>query len=200
MLSILFILIMINSNNFNVQKEDVIVDCNYTFQESISNLDFPKEIKLDLKLITVQYYSFDDKLHQGQIVIHKDLANDVINIFESIKEKKFKIAKVIPIVFYKWSDEKSMLDNNTSAFNYRFIAGTKRLSNHATGRAIDINPLLNPQVFKDRVYPSTAKYDPKKEGTITANSFIVKEFKKIGWGWGGDWKSSKDYQHFEKLK
>jgi len=191
---------MINSNNYNIQNKDVIVDCNYTFKEAIENLNSPNELSSDLKLITVLYYSFDDKLHKGQIVIHKDLAKDAINIFEIIKEKKFKIAKVIPIVFYNWSDDKSMLDNNTSAFNYRFIAGTKKLSNHATGRAIDINPLLNPQVFKDRVYPSTAKYDPKKEGTITVPSFIVKEFKKMGWDWGGDWKSSKDYQHFEKLK
>jgi len=191
---------MLNSNNLITQNENVIIDCNYTFEEAISNLDFPDVTKYDLKLVTVLYYSFDDKIHQGQLVIHKNLVKDVIKIFSLIKEKKFKISKVVPIVFYNWSDEKSMLGNNTSAFNYRFIAGTKRLSNHATGRAIDINPFLNPQVFKDRTYPSTAKYNPKKEGTITADLFLVKEFKKIGWAWGGEWESSKDYQHFEKLK
>jgi len=191
---------MLNSNDINAQNDYVIIDCNYTLEEAVLNLDFPDELKLDLKIVFVQYYSFDNKLHRGQIVIHKDLASDITKIFEKIKEKKFKISKVIPIVFYNWSDEKSMLDNNTSAFNYRFIAGTKRLSNHATGRAIDINPFLNPQVFKDKVYPATAKYNPKNEGTITSNLFIVKEFKKLGWDWGGDWKNSKDYQHFEKLK
>jgi len=191
---------MLNINSSNFQSEDVIKDCNFTFNKAISNLDFPNEIRDNLRLVTVRYYSFDNKLHQGEIVIHKDLVNDIKNIFSLIEKKQFKIGKVIPIVYYNWSDEKSMLSNNTSAFNYRYIAGTKKLSNHATGRAIDINPLLNPQVFKDKVYPSSAKYNPKVEGTITSNSFLVKEFKKMGWMWGGDWKRSKDYQHFEKLK
>jgi peptidoglycan LD-endopeptidase CwlK len=191
---------LLNTNKVNSLHDDVIIDCSYSFTEAVSNLDFPKDIKNNLRIITVRYYSFDDKLHQGQIVIHKDLAEDIKSIFKLIEEKRFKVAKVIPIVFYNWSDEKSMLANNTSAFNYRFVAGTKRLSNHATGRAIDINPFLNPQVFKDKVYPNTASYNPKVEGTITVNSFLVKEFKKMGWSWGGDWKSSKDYQHFEKMK
>ena len=200
MLQFLLLIMMLNLNNSNFQSKDVIKDCNYTFDKAIFNLDFPDAIRDNLRLITVRYYSFDNKLHQGQIVIHKDLSEDIKGIFKLIEMKRFKIAKAIPIVYYNWSDEKSMLDNNTSAFNYRFIAETKRLSNHATGRAIDINPFLNPQVFKDKVYPSSAKYNSKVEGTITANSFLVKEFKKMGWLWGGDWKRSKDYQHFEKLK
>ncbi len=200
MFTLLLLIMMLNTNNAYPQKDKAIIDCNYTFKESISKLDFPNEIKTNLRLVTVEYYSFDNKLHQGQIVVHKDLTEDIKSIFNLIEAKRFKIAKVIPIVYYNWSDDKSMEDNNTSAFNYRFVAGTKRLSNHATGKAIDINPFLNPQVFKDQVYPSTAKYNPEIEGTITANSFLVKEFKKLGWSWGGDWKRSKDYQHFEKLK
>lgn len=191
---------LLNTNSANLLDDNAIIDCSYSFTEAVSNLNFPNNIKKDLTIITVRYYSFDDKLHQGQIVIHKDLAENVKTIFKLIEEKRFKIAKAIPIVFYNWSDEKSMFADNTSAFNYRFVAGTKRLSNHATGRAIDINPFLNPQVFKDKVYPVAAKYNTKVEGTITANSFIVKEFKKMGWTWGGDWKRSKDYQHFEKMK
>jgi len=200
MFYLLLLIMLLNTNSISLHDDDVIIDCSYSFTEAVSNLDFPDNIKNNLTIVTVRYYSFDNKLHQGQIVIHKSLSEDVKTIFELIKEKRFKIAKVIPIVFYNWSDEKSMLADNTSAFNYRFVAGTKRLSNHATGRAIDINPFLNPQVFKDKVYPVTAKYNIKVEGTITANSFIVKEFKKMGWTWGGDWKSSKDYQHFEKMK
>ena len=157
---------LLNTNNTNLQDDNVIIDCRYSFTEAVSNLNFPKSIKNNLNILTVRYYSIDDKLHQGQIVIHKDLAEDIISIFKLIEEKRFKITKVIPIVFYKWSDDKSMLANNTSAFNYRFIAGTKRLSNHAEGRAIDINPFLNPQVFKDKVYPKSSEYNTKKEGTI----------------------------------
>ncbi|MCH7974308.1 MAG: M15 family metallopeptidase [Bacteroidetes bacterium] len=191
---------LLNTNSINLQDDNVIIDCSYSFTEAVSNLDFPNDIKNNLIILTVRYYSFEDKLHQGQIVINKNLEEDIKSIFKLIEEKRFKVAKVIPIVFYNWSDEKSMLDNNTSAFNYRFIAGTKKLSNHSTGKAIDINPFLNPQVFKDKVYPNSAKYNPKVEGTITADLFLVNEFKKMGWSWGGDWKDSKDYQHFEKLK
>ena len=190
---------LLNTNSINLQDDNVIIDCSYSFTEAVSNLDFPNDIKNNLIILTVRYYSFEDKLHQGQIVINKNLEEDIKSIFKLIEEKRFKVAKVIPIVFYNWSDEKSMLDNNTSAFNYRFIAGTKKLSNHSTGKAIDINPFLNPQVFKDKVYPNSAKYNPKVEGTITADLFLVNEFKKMGWSCGGDWKDSKDYQHFEKM-
>lgn len=190
---------LLNTNSINLQDDNVIIDCSYSFTEAVSNLDFQNDIKNNLIILTVRYYSFEDKLHQGQIVINKNLEEDIKSIFKLIEEKRFKVAKVIPIVFYNWSDEKSMLDNNTSAFNYRFIAGTKKLSNHSTGKAIDINPFLNPQVFKDKVYPNSAKYNPKVEGTITADLFLVNEFKKMGWSWGGDWKDSKDYQHFEKM-
>ena len=190
---------LLNTNSIKLQDDNVIIDCSYSFTEAVSNLDFPNDIKNNLIILTVRYYSFEDKLHQGQIVINKNLEEDIKSIFKLIEEKRFKVAKVIPIVFYNWSDEKSMLDNNTSAFNYRFIAGTKKLSNHSTGKAIDINPFLNPQVFNDKVYPNSAKYNPKVEGTITADLFLVNEFKKMGWSWGGDWKDSKDYQHFEKM-
>ena len=91
-----------------------------------------------------------------------------------------------------------MKDNNTSAFNYRFISGTRVISKHASGLAIDINPLLNPYVKNGINTPEGSTYDTTKAGTLTVNSPLVKEFKKKGWKWGGDWKNLKDYQHFEK--
>lgn len=185
-----------NQNLFNDDK--VIIDSYYTFNEIFYNSKIPEEIKKDLKLISVEYFSFDDKLHRGQILIHKDLSNDIIEIFKVIKEKKFPISKVIPIIKYNWSDDSSMNDNNTSAFNYRYVKGTSQLSSHALGRAIDINPKLNPQITNKNNFPTSSKYDITVLGTISADSFLVKEFKKRGWQWGGFWKKNKDYQHFEK--
>jgi len=201
LLPLLFILRLSTSQgNQNLFLEDkIIIDSHYTFNEIFSGSKIPEEIKKDLKLISVEYFSFDDKIHRGQILIHKDLANDVIEIFKVIKEKKFPIGKVIPIIKYNWSDENSMTDNNTSAFNYRYVKGTSQLSSHALGRAIDINPKLNPQIKGENTIPANSKYDVTITGTITANSFIVKEFNKRGWQWGGFWKRNKDYQHFEKL-
>jgi len=91
-----------------------------------------------------------------------------------------------------------MEDNNSSAFNYRKVKNTKLISSHAKGIAIDINPLLNPQIKHGRVTPPAIVYDPSKPGTLTAHSIVVRAFIKRGWQWGGLWQTTKDYQHFEK--
>ncbi len=182
----------------NPETGQVIIDCNYTLNEALKGKNIPNKLKNNLRIIDVLYYSFDGKLHKGQLVISKNLVKDIKHIFKIIEKRQFPIAQVIPIVKYNWSDELSMEHNNTSAFNYRLVKGTKILSAHALGIAIDINPQLNPQIKHGKVFPKGAKYNPKKPGTITRDSFIVKEFLKMGWNWGGRWRSTKDYQHFEK--
>ncbi len=179
-------------------SDKIIIDSDYSLQEATKGLKIPPEIEKKLVLVNVQYFSFDNKLHQGQVVISGDLRNDIEKIFAIIKNEKFPLEEVIPIVYYGWDDEKSMTANNTSAFNYRFITGTKKLSNHSFGTAIDINPLLNPYMRKDLHQPKGSVYDTSLPGTITKDSFLVKEFNKLGWEWGGNWKDRKDYQHFEK--
>jgi peptidoglycan LD-endopeptidase CwlK len=181
-------------------QEEMTLDSDYSIEDIFANSKIPENIRKNLRLISVEYFSFDNKLHRGQILIHKDLLNDIIEIFEIIKREKFPVGKVIPINKYDWSDEHSMNDNNTSAFNYRYVKGTGTLSSHASGRAIDINPKLNPYVKSGKTYPANFRYDTSLKGTITAESFLVKEFKKRGWNWGGFWSSNKDYQHFEKMK
>lgn len=174
----------------------VIVDSRMTRAEALGNNSFPQHILDEQELVTVRYYSFDGKLHEGQLVLHKSLVSDIQDIFREIEQSKFPIAKVVPIVQYNWSDSKSIADNNTSAFNYRTIAGTRKLSDHAYGRAIDINPYLNPWVGKKG--KAERPYQPEKPGTLTARSAVVQAFQKRGWLWGGFWKHSKDYQHFSK--
>jgi len=201
---LIFYFLIVNSFYLNQNKNvlqndfDVIVDCNYTLESAISGLEIPKNIISQLTLIEVEYYSFDKRLHRGQLVLNKKAAKDIIEIFEIIKEIKFPINKVVPVVFYNWSDEESMKDNNTSSFNYRKVKGFKVLSAHSTGMAMDINPVQNPHVKGKVVMPANGLYDVKREGTILKESRLVNEFKKRGWQWGGRWRSSKDYQHFEK--
>lgn len=175
-----------------------ISDSKLTFDEAVSGIDIPLSIRNSLTLINVEYYSFDNKLHTGQILINKKHSKDILSIFKQIKELHFPIKSVIPITRFNWDDEASMDSNNTSAFNYRYVEGTKRLSAHALGNAIDINPLQNPMVKRGNVYPAGAEYKPSVKGTLSCSSFLVKAFRRHGWQWGGDWGSSKDYQHFEK--
>ena len=184
--------------NKNSIKDSIIVDSRYTLTEALSNKFIPQSVKNNLSIVDVYYYSFDKKLHKGQIVINKNLVHEVKNIFDEIRKAKFPIQKAIPVVYYKWSDNASMNDNNTSGFNYRFVKGTKYLSSHSRGIAIDINPKLNPQIKGGKTIPPDATYDPKKPGTVTKNSIVVKIFRKYGWQWGGEWTSTIDYQHFQK--
>ena len=201
-LIVVFLFIQIINNerviHENQDKIEIIIDCNYTFEESTKGIEIPQKILEQLILIKVDYYSFDEKLHRGQLVINKKVEKDILEIFNFIKESRFPIAKVIPVVKYNWDDETSMNDNNTVAFNYREVKGSKVLSSHSYGMAIDINPLQNPHVKGNVLNPIKGKYEIMARGTIIRDSKLVNEFVKRGWQWGGRWKSSKDYQHFEK--
>lgn len=179
--------------------ENIIIDSDLTFEKAIEGTKAPDSVIKNLVLLNIKYISFDGKIHQGQLVVHKDLAEEVKEIFEFMLKEKFPIAKMIPIVKYGWSDEESMEDNNTSAFNYRFVAGTTRLSNHSFGRAIDINPLFNPVIYPDgKKVPVKAKYEADKPGRLYENHIIVKEFKRLGWRWGGNFSKYSDLHHFDK--
>jgi peptidoglycan L-alanyl-D-glutamate endopeptidase CwlK len=104
-------------------------------------------------------------------------------------------------VKYDWSDDASMADNNTSAFNYRVVMGTERLSHHAYGRAVDINPYLNPVIDENgRIDPPGATYVPQRPGTLSGSYPVVQEFINRGWRWGGNFSSSVDYHHFDSPK
>ncbi|MBK9099143.1 MAG: M15 family metallopeptidase [bacterium] len=192
--------LVFNFDNAQSQKSDSdsVIDSNVDFDEAVAGQSIPQTTLENLRIVDVYYYGFDEKLHKGQLVVHKDVVLDIIEVFEFIRESRFPVEKVIPISKYDWSDEKSMKDNNSSAFNYRFISGTRVISNHAAGLAIDINPRQNPYIKNGSSLPSDCIYDTTKAGTISSSSQLVKEFKQRGWSWGGDWKSLKDYQHFEK--
>jgi hypothetical protein len=181
-------------------KEKIIIDSHITLSQALNGKEIPHTNTKNLKIVDIEYYSFDHRLHRGQVVIHKDLAEDVTEIFALIKVKKFPVKKVIPVNAYNWSDEASMKDNNTSVLNYRFVSGTRTFSAHSLGRAIDINPFQNPQIKNGKISPEGAVYNKYAKGTITKGSWLTHEFYKRGWRWGGDWNSLKDYQHFEKTK
>jgi hypothetical protein len=160
----------------------------------------PRDILDALTVIEVAHWAFDGREHVGQLVLHKDIAEEIKIIFEVLRCLYFPIAQIIPISHpsFRWNDESSMTANNTSAWNYRTIAGTDNLSWHAYGRAIDINPLLNLFIQGNHTTPQGASYNPSVPGTITADSPVVALFKEHGFTWGGDWSDRKDYQHFEK--
>ena len=160
----------------------------------------------DLRYLKVLHYNKEGEELEGELICHKDIADDLLAIFRELHRAKYPIERMVLIDEFDADDEASMRANNTSAFNFRPASGMRRLSKHSTGMAIDINPLYNPLVKhregRTRVYPSTAT--PYIDRTrdfpykIVKGDLCYRLFKKYGFSWGGDWKSSKDYQHFEK--
>lgn len=168
-----------------------------SLDEALEGKDIPDDIKKTLTLVDIPFLSFDGEVQEGQLVVHTDVAKEVQDIFRKLLGMQFPFKQIIPIVAYEWNDNVSMVANNTSAFNYRIISGTNRLSNHSYGRAIDINPVQNPYTQRDgAVVPPGAHHDPTQPGTVTVE--IADLFKSYGWSWGGDWEGRKDWQHFEK--
>jgi peptidoglycan L-alanyl-D-glutamate endopeptidase CwlK len=182
------------------RQRRIVVDSRMSFDEAISGTTAPAWIIDTLCLFDVNYYSFDGKLHQGQLVGHRRLKGEIEDIFVRIRDIRFPVAKVIPIVRYDWSDPASMADNNTSCFNYRVVYGTANLSRHAEGMAVDINPRQNPVIYEDgKSLPAGAVYEPRTGGTLSRDCVLLDDFLSRGWTWGGDFTSYKDYHHFEKF-
>jgi peptidoglycan L-alanyl-D-glutamate endopeptidase CwlK len=179
-----------------------IVDSNTTWADERSKAlarGFPSKIVDQQRLIDVCYFSFDGRIHKGQIVMDHRLESDVKQIFGIFLKNRFPVGSVIPISRFNWDDTESMLRNNTSGFNYRKIKGKNEWSNHAYGQAMDINTVQNPYVSGRHVSPKGAKYNKKKPGTFAKGSRLVQDIKALGWAWGGEWRNMKDYQHFEKV-
>lgn len=171
----------------------------YTRAEALSGTRAPQEVQDAVELVDVPYCDFSGVQKTGQLVVHRAVLTEVRYIFEQLAQHKFPIAQVVPVVAYEWDDDVSMAANNTSAFNYRTIAGTDELSKHALGRAIDINPALNPYFTRDgRVLPPHTTYDVTRPGTIVSGGVVDQLFRQHGWTWGGNWTDRKDFHHFEK--
>lgn len=156
-----------------------------------------------LRVLRFAYFGFDDRMHDdGQIVVMDAVAEKVRDIFRRLREIKFPIAKAKPIIAYAGDDDKSMTDDNTSAFNDRTIAGVNFTSMHAYGLAIDINPVQNPslrrsgsrQVFRP---PAGARYGNRRHYRAGMAEAVVDIFADNGFVvWGGRWRRP-DYQHFQ---
>ncbi len=156
----------------------------------------------DLRLLTLSFWGFDRRVHTGELVVHKDASGDVVNAFRVLFEAEFPIQRMRLVDEYEGDDDRSMAANNTSGFNCREATGHQGVwSEHSYGRAIDINPLVNPYVASDRTVlpPEGARYADRSEkakGMILEGDLVVRAFASIGWEWGGSWSSIKDYQHF----
>lgn len=172
-------------------------------QEIIGNSwreDSPAALE-SLALVTVRYYDFSGEIKTGELIVHHQLAGELLEIFEELYEAGFPLESVARIELYGCDDDASMAANNSYAFCTRAIAGTKRFSMHSYGMAVDLNPVQNPYMLAGTVQPeAAATYLDRgdvRPGMIISGDACHTAFTSRGWTWGGDWPSP-DYQHFEK--
>jgi hypothetical protein len=154
-----------------------------------------------LRLLKLSVWGFDQRVHRGRLVVNEDAARPMLTVMRRLFDLRFPIRRMRLVDAYGADDHRSMEADNTSAFNCRFVAGTDRWSEHAYGRAIDVNPIENPYADGDG-YVSPPRGAPfadrsrRAKGLIHRNGPVVAAFAAVGWGWGGSWEWPKDYQHF----
>lgn len=166
------------------------------------------DISIDqLRFLHVLYYDFNNEIKDGELICNKQIADDLLEIFSTLYDNAYQIDKIQLIDVYDADDNLSCADDNTACFNYRVVAGSTTLSKHALGMAIDINPFYNPYVTypdgKERISPAGSEVYADRSNDnphmIRKGDLCYQLFIDHGFTWGGEWKSLKDYQHFQKV-
>jgi hypothetical protein len=156
----------------------------------------------ELRTVHLTFWGFDHRAHTGALVVRSTVVQAVVSAFHSMYHSRFPIRHVWPIAKYDGNDYRSMRNDNTSAFNCRYAKanGAKHWSMHAYGEAVDLDPVENPYQFDGKTIPRKgAPYTNRsnvRPGMVVPGSAPVRAFSAVGWGWGGNWSSSPDYQHF----
>ncbi len=175
--------------------------------QGLTYKDNPHIKRKDLRYLKLLHWDYDQQIHLGEMVCNVIIAHELVEIFRQLYQARYPIQRMVLPENYGANDEQQMRANNTSCFCYRTISGTKQLSKHARGLAVDLNTLYNPYVIPHKsghteIQPATATQYSNRSKTfrykINHNDLAYKLFTLYGYKWGGDWRSRKDYQHFEK--
>ncbi len=178
-------------------------------KQRITGISYPEGCSVpynDLRYLTLKYVDYNGVDSRGELICNKDIAADLLDIFYNLYVARYPIAKIRLVDEYGGDDTLSMTDDNTSCFNYRVVEGTTHLSKHALGRAVDINPFYNPYVTHPnggtRISPPGSEPYADREADfphkIGPGDLAYEQFTSHGFEWGGNWRTLKDYQHFQK--
>lgn len=161
----------------------------------------------DLRYVKTLHRNAKGEILLGELVCNKAVSDDLVSIFRQLFEARYPIERMVLVDEYDADDNASMAANNTSCFNFRRIQGSKKMSSHSLGCAVDINTLYNPYVKRRKdgslsVRPAAAKKYANRSKAfdykIEKGDLCYRLFIQHGFTWGGNWRSAKDYQHFEK--
>jgi hypothetical protein len=154
----------------------------------------------DLAYLTVAHLGFDHRFHTGEMIVNTSVAEDVVGVFRKLHQAGYPIEQMRVITAEEIDAHPTGDGNDTTSFACRPAVGSASWSQHAFGLAIDINPFHNPYLKGDLVLPELASAYVDRENTrpgmITEGDVVTEAFADIGWGWGGNWSSLKDWMHF----
>lgn len=161
----------------------------------------------DLRYLIIPHFDGHGNVRLGEMVCHRTVARQLLDIFRELFSAHYPIERMVLIDDYDADDERSMSANNTTCFCYRTVAGSRKLSRHSLGKAVDINPLYNPFVRRTArgtiITPEAGRQWTDR--TIADNPYAVRRgdaawraFTRRGWRWGGSWRTRPDYQHFQQ--
>jgi hypothetical protein len=155
----------------------------------------------ELRVVSLAYIGFDGRAHRGTLIVNRDATSAIVGAFRRLYAARFPIRRMLPVDAYGGDDFRSIEADNTSAFNCRPATGSSHWSNHAYGRAVDVNPIENPYISGGRTsHPASVPYLDRgrvRPGMAVSGGTLVRAFAAVGWGWGGSWSgSTQDTQHF----
>lgn len=203
LIALLYTSCLYGQDDFSVSP---IPDSIWVKMQGKTYIDNPNIQRSDLRYLRVLHWDYDQQAHQGELICNKLIAEKLLCIFRELYRQHYPIQRMRLPDEYDADDERQMRDNNTSCFCYRTIAGSKTLSYHARGLAVDINPLYNPYVRQRKdgsylVQPANATLYTNRSRSyrykITKDDLCYRLFTQHGFTWGGSWKNYKDYQHFD---
>ena len=156
----------------------------------------------DLSYVTTTFWGFDREPHTGELIVHRSMATDIVSVFRSLHRARWPIEEMRVTSRPELNEPPTGDGNNTSAFVCRPIRLGDDWSQHAYGLAVDVNPFHNPYVRGDLVIPERAisyrERSRRRPGMIRSGDVVTSAFARIGWGWGGDWATTKDWMHFSR--
>lgn len=180
--------------------EAVVTQANDTILARSTWHDGCPVAKDELAYVTVTFYGFDQVVHTGELLVHRDVADAVVSVFRRLYDARFPIEEMRIITKNELDAEPTGDGNVTTGFVCRSVVSGTAWSEHAYGRAIDINPFHNPYLRGTKVIPELATAyldrDNVRPGMIVDGDVVVTAFHDIGWPWGGNWRSAKDWMHF----
>jgi hypothetical protein len=154
----------------------------------------------DLSWIRLTFWGFDAARHTGELLVHRTVAADLVRVFRDLYDARFPLEEMRVTTRAEQTAPPTGDGNNSVAFNCRPVRGGTSYSEHAFGRAVDVNPFQNPYLKGDLVLPELASSyrnrSWRRPGMVLADGPVLRAFTRIGWGWGGSWQSLKDHQHF----